>query len=66
MGKVVIDAQMVGINIMQVIYREAMAIAKEKGMDAVLIEKELTEAPTQQDFAEVIEKYFSGELIIYW
>lgn len=66
MGKVIVDVHMLGLNFMQVIFREAMSIAKENNLDADKIGKELGEAPTQQDFAEIIEKYFKDELVIYW
>ncbi|HPI82628.1 MAG TPA: hypothetical protein PK122_05370 [Candidatus Paceibacterota bacterium] len=64
MGKVIIDVQMLGMNFMQVIFREAMELATEKGLDPEKISKELAEAPTQEDFMEIIEKNFGDELII--
>ena len=64
MGKVIKDFQMLGMNFMQVIFREAEELANEKGLDLVQISKELAEAPTQEDFMEIIEKNFGDELII--
>lgn len=64
MGKVVIDTKMIGINFMTVIFREAFDLATEKGLDTEKIGKELANAASQEDFMEVIEKYFGDELII--
>jgi hypothetical protein len=64
MGKVVIDTQMVGINFMEVIFREANSLAVEKGLDPDKIGKLLAEAPTQEDFIKVIDDNFGDELII--
>jgi hypothetical protein len=64
MGKVIIDVQMLGMNFMQVIFREAAELATEKGLDPEKISKELSEAPTQEDFMKIIEKNFGDELVI--
>ena len=64
MGKVIIDVQMLGMNFMQAIFREAETLAKEKGLDAEKISKSLAEAPTQEDFMKIIEENFGDELVI--
>jgi hypothetical protein len=66
MGKVIIDPEMIGIDFMQVIFREASSIAIEKGLDAEAILKELAEAPDQENFMEIIEKHFGDELKFYF
>jgi ABC-type amino acid transport substrate-binding protein len=64
MGKVIIDTKMIGINFMTVVFREAYNLAVEKGLDTDKIGKELAEASAQEDFMEIIKKYFGDELII--
>lgn len=64
MGKVIIDTQMLGMRFMEVIFREAEALAVEKNLNKDKILKELAEAPTQEDFMKIIENNFGDELII--
>jgi hypothetical protein len=64
MGKVIIDTEMIGINFMQVIFREAESLAIEKSIDKDKVLKELAEAPSQEDFMNKIEEYFGDDLII--
>jgi hypothetical protein len=64
MGKVIIDTQMLGINFMEVIFREAGSLAEEKNLNKDKILKELAEAAAQEDFMKIIEDNFGDELII--
>jgi hypothetical protein len=64
MGKIVIDAQMAGIQLPNVIMREALSLAEEKGLDIKPLQKKLEDAPTQEDFMKIIEENFGDELIV--
>ena len=64
MGKVVIDSQMVGILLPQVIMREALTLAAEKGLDSAKLQKALEDADTQEDFMNIINENFGDELIV--
>jgi len=64
MGKVVIDSQMVGILLPQVIMREALTLAAEKGLDSAKLQKSLEDADTQEDFMNIIIENFGDELIV--
>ena len=64
MGKVVIDSQMVGILLPQVIMREALTLAAEKGLDSAKLQKALEDADTQEDFMNIIIENFGDELIV--
>jgi hypothetical protein len=64
MGKVVIDSQMVGIYLPNVIMREALKLAEEKGLDSVKLQKSLEDADTQEDFMNIIIENFGDELIV--
>jgi hypothetical protein len=64
MAKIVIDSAIVGIELPNVIMREALALAKEKGLNVKKIQKELEEAPDQEEFMKIIEENFEDELIV--
>jgi len=64
MGKVIVDTQMLGMRFMEVIFREVESLAVEKNLNKDKILKELSEAPTQEDFMKIIEDNFGDELII--
>jgi len=56
MGKVIIDVQMLGMNFMQVIFREAAELATEKGLDSEKISKELAEAQRKKTLWKLLRK----------
>lgn len=64
MGKIIVDTKMIGMSFMEVIFREADNLAKEKGLDPKEVAKSLAEAQTQEDFIKSIKSFFGDELII--
>jgi hypothetical protein len=64
MSAVIIDLKMLGTNCMNVIFREVESLASEKNLNKDKIIKDLTQAPSQKDFMQIIEENFGDELII--